>query len=353
MDIRITKRALLIACLVACTCSARGHAQTVNELDQTSSVEVRLAEAKSQWQSYFLAISHYEVELDLFNEWNRSIIDHEPETLRFRTVTDYPRSLVYRYHLNSDRVREVEGVNPEYCFRVSPVQDDPKQWIASSVARTPSPSPECQFSRASIHDVQSPYDAPVNEWLGYALAIHSVLLPSLVELDGFSVTSFEETTRDGQRIATLTYTYEPESMEGKVQVRSGTVHLLADHYWVVDSVELNVGAGPDPAFHWPFSIKNTYEFSGASIPLLKSSVWKCFNNTPDRTWRYSMTHTFRFQKTEDRSPERFTLTAFGLPEPEFETQPARYRLWLFVGSTLVAAIALYVIRSRRRDVTGQ
>ncbi len=347
------KRALLIVCAVACACSAHGHAQTVNEGKQTPSVEERLAEAKTHWQSYLHEISHYELDGAMVTEWNRSILDYEPEAIKYRVVADYPRSVVYCFEGDSDRISEVEGVNPEYCFQVSPAQDDPERWVAESVAQTPSPSPECQFSRASIHDVDSPYDATVNKWLTDALAIHTVLLPSLVELDGFSVTSFEETTRDGQRIATLTYTYEPESMEGKVQVRSGTVHLLADHYWVVDSVELNVGAGPDPAFHWPFSIKNSYEFPDSSIPLLKSSVWKCFNNTPDRTWRYSMTHTFRFQKTEDRSPERFTLAAFGLPEPEFETQPAKHRLWLFIGSALVAAIALCIVLAKRREVTGR
>jgi hypothetical protein len=178
-------------------------------------------------------------------------------------------------------------------------------------------------------------------------------MPSLVALDGFTVASVKESTRDGKRVASITYEYEPKSPPRKVQTRSGTVHLLVDHYWLVDSADFFVGQSAGSAFRYPFSVKNSYNFTDWSVPVLTSSEWKCFNATPDKTWRYSMTYNFRFQKTEDRSPERFTLAAFGLPEPDFGSEPLRYRLWLVVVSVIVIGIVLYMILRKRRGMASR
>lgn len=352
------KRAVFIISTLACTYCTHGHAQVASGPDHAPLTEKWLMEAKTQWQRYLQEMSHFEVEKEVKNEWNRSIIDHEPETRNYRAVADYPRALLYVYFPNSHRVEEVRGVNAEYQFRLTPAGNDPEQWVVTRFGELPPPSPECQFSKASMHEIDVPCDAIINQYLASALALNTTLLPSLVGLDGFRVTSVKESTRDGQRIASVTYDYEPVSPPRKVHTRSGTVHLLVDHYWLVDSADFFVGETIGSTFRCPFSVKNTYNFADSSVPVLTSSECKCFNNTPDRTWRYSMTYRFRIQRTEDRSPGRFTLTAFGLPEADLRSPWRPYRLWLAIVSVIVMiAIAmgggLYRIFSRRRGMPGR
>ena len=347
------KRALFIVWTLACTYCANGHAQMANGPDQASFKDKWLIEAKTQWQSYLQEISHYEVRIELKKQWNRSILDYEPVGYDSHVVADYPRSLYYAFQPGSDRIKEVQGVNPEYQFRLTPAQNVPEQWIAVSVQRILSPTSVCQFSTARVDEADAPCDAIVSQTLAMGLALQTTPLPSLLQLDGFTVASVKESTRDGQRIASITYVYEPKSPLRRVQIRSGTAHLLVDHYWLVDSADFFVGETAGSPHRWPFSVKNSYDFTDLSVPVLTSSEWKCFNNTPDRTWRYSMTHNFRFQKTEDRSPERFTLSAFGLPEPDFGSEPRRYRLWSVIVTAIVIGIVLCMILSKRRGMTSR
>jgi len=342
------KRSLFIVWTLAFTYCANGPTLMAETLDQGSFEEKWLIEAKKQWQDYLSEMSHYEVKIEVEQVWNRSIIDKEPETQEFHAVVDYPRSLLYSYCTNSDRVEEVKGVNSEYDFRLNPAKNDPEKWIVARIARVPPKSSACQFSKASVYDIDAPCDSVVNQYLANALAIQTTLIPSLVELDGFKVASVKESTRDGQRIASIAYEYEPKAPPRKVHTRSGTVHLLVDHYWLVDSADFIVGDIPDPKYRNPFSVRNTYNFTDFRVPVLTSSEWKCFNNTPDKTWRYSMTFVFRFQPTQDRSPGRFTLTAFGLPEVDFGSQPHSYRRWLVIVIAIVAIVVLCVILLKRR-----
>jgi len=318
-------------------------------LERSFAKEPGLDRAEEQWSAYVARIANFEGDGVCTSRYNRSIIDHEEEVGEFKVVVGrYPMALVYDdFIADYDGFYKVIGMNDNYHFEIVRSKKDPQTWVASEVAKNASRPTTYMFPTRSVYDTDLPSDTIVGESFCRAIAVYTTLLPTLLKLPGCAVESMEASSRDGEEVVTLKYTYEPKTMPRKIYERSGIVRLLPDHYWLVDSANFFTGGAEGSQHRCQISVRNEYDFKDFSIPLLVSSEWKCYDNTPDKTWRYTRLTHFRWRETEEQGPDRFMLTAFGLPEPEFDSGVSRYRLWLLIGGTILFCIVLCVWSLRR------
>lgn len=308
-----------------------------------------LDRAEEQWNAYVARIANFEGDVVGTTRCNRSILDNEEEVEKCKIVVGrYPMALLYDHAAgDSDVFREVIGMNDDYHFQIVRSKKDPQAWIARDVAKNASRPTTYVFPTRSVFDTDLPSDTIVGSFFCRPIAVYSTPLPTLLKLPGCEVESMEATSRDGEEVVTLKYTYEPKTMPRKIYERSGIVRLLPDHYWLVDSADFFTGAAEGSQPRVQISVRNEYNFKDFSIPLLVSNEWKCYDNTPDKTWRYTTLTHFRWRETEEQGPDRFMLTAFGLPEPEFDSGVSRYRLWSVIGGAILFCIVLCVWSLRR------
>lgn len=353
---------LLFLALFAGAVALPGQAPAASGQRRALAVEQTMAIANSQWQAYLREIcdAHFEADVVETDRWNQVVIDHTPavEIEKHRVVCVYPMGLLYKYGRKStsvpDKVMDIVGVNAEYSFRLTPSENAQQKWVVRDVARVARPPTTCRIPESSVYYVDEQCDAFVVQDLATAIQVGAILLPSLFKLDELSIEQIEEYTRDGEQIVSVRYHFEPDKLPPKVFARSGTIDLLPHHHWVIDRADYIVGTKEGITSRALVSIHNKYDFASFKVPVLTSKKVDCYNTTPDKTWRYSRSLVYRFQETKDQTPQRFTLSDFGLPEPDFSTEPKNLRLWLVLGGVLLLLFAIVSFRlSARRHMTDQ
>ena len=163
----------------------------------------------------------------------------------------------------------------------------------------------------------------------------------MVRSTGFAVTETETLVRDGRELVKVQFTYSPSSWDGNVP-RDGWVVLDPQLRWLVVEAKTKGewGGGREKG---TLEIINKYNRNQAGTPLLERQeivirVPEDGANVDD-LW----THEYEEFVGAECDPEHYTLSAFGLPEPQLDsgTKASRGRLFFIIGNILViAAIGL-------------
>ena len=162
-------------------------------------------------------------------------------------------------------------------------------------------------------------------------------LPVLFADSNFEITESEEITENETRKIVLSFEYDPGFLSGFSSAHEGTITLLPDHEWMVDSMELFLVKVPeepddDAPVEYEFRVLYRFEYDCQyQMPVVAKSLNERYNiatgqMTRKQTADYDIKPIGRFKY----SARRFTFSYYGLPEPNFAPRP-----WLkypFIGS---------------------
>ncbi len=273
---------------------------------------------------------------------------HRVQELRLRIVGNYPMVLVETELDSMSRV--AYGVNLDYYFRLS--QEDGSLWMLMDLepVRT-SVSPADLFLLDTNDPDRERYPAASHpgrlidrEVLPGLFAVDR-WLPNLLAAPDFRLLAARAENLDGQRLVRLAFSAgaggEQSSLPGHID--EGVLYLLPDQYWQISHGEMvfEFPGGERARAVWT----NEYA-SRDSMPVVVFSEMTVYGIAQEERLNYVRTTTFDLQRTRDTSPERFRLSAYGLPEPDFATGGrSATRLVLAALTLLILLISsLYAIR---------
>jgi len=172
------------------------------------------------------------------------------------------------------------------------------------------------------------------------------LLPVLISLPEFEIKSIVEKQIDGTNIVELIYKFEPNDDTYNFVVRSGKLLLFSDS-WLLKEAEFerSYGDGLVTQNHFFYEYE---ENSSDSFPIIKKLTRKSYYKNKHHEHEEFI---YSLHKTVDISPNRFTLSHYGLPEPDFgerRTNRIRYII-MAVGLLLIGIGAWRLIQKQREN----
>ncbi len=174
-------------------------------------------------------------------------------------------------------------------------------------------------------------------------------LPSYFKSPIFNIDSVEEVFEDNERLVHVKFTYEPEEYSPGELMRSGEVYLMPDHYWLIKKAQY-ISLEPDKVTRVPCELNIDYgELTLDSLPLPKKSVLilkKYGKGGQD----YRMEWTYSWKQNINVADKEFTLSHYGLPEPDFgERRTNRFRFILIAAGLILISIALWQMYQKRKE----
>jgi len=262
-------------------------------------------------------------------------------------------SLLFPFNVKEYSENEVQIVRcagPNYSFLLEKRADD-QNWQIMRLLSYDKPKPSLADWESALYEdwfneslLERDFHVVQNELLqGLQLYGHAYL-PSLVNLPEFSVKGIYKTTVDGVDKVYIDYEFEPLDpvKYETLSVRSGSL-VLDRQSWLIESGEFDVELS---GIRLRYTVQCSYEANGDSVPKLKQRSL----NTSHRGINFSSVFEFDLETDNTISPSRFTLSHYGIPEPDFgerRISPVRYLL-LGIG-ILMVAFALWQMYRKRRE----
>ncbi len=162
-------------------------------------------------------------------------------------------------------------------------------------------------------------------------------LPRLFPLKGFKCVCVEPESVNGEDLVRLTFTCVPE---GVFRVKKGWVVLDPSHYWVIrkNEVELESREDKEGKEIWTHQVEYQEGSNNHLIPtkrILKGRIWEKGILTYEQ--EYVNKHAYRERPSIPKS--EFTLSHFGLPEPQWSRQ-AKTPWFLWFGIAGIGCLVL-------------
>jgi hypothetical protein len=182
-------------------------------------------------------------------------------------------------------------------------------------------------------------------------------LPELLAHPQFKPTRATAVSRDGRTLVKIDFTFGQPTSKKPAVLQGGWWLLDPDFMWVQRESNLQVlwrlGPGKEPG---KLLITTTFDYQehAAPFPILKRRVEHRKDVKPGPGESEVLEWTYTFDLEEADVPEReFTLSAFGIREPQGITweEPSRWYLWfiaLAVASLAVGAFFRWRVRRQKR-----
>ncbi len=306
---------------------------------EDETIESFKSKAPAAWVQYLEALKNIE------STWYYESIDSEgTETSDRNTVYHNPP-----YHLSisqSDGVeRGVFGNNKRYSFRLS--SKDGKTWNVDSAE---------QFFPASDGPLSFPKPGEkadgrvlqeLTSWdtshLAAALKLNFLFwFPSYFGEEDFQILEVENLYEDDLHLVRVKYRYEPKEFNPNNRLRSGEVFLLPDYQWVIKRAAFK-SVEPDQSQINHCQTEIEYDLAPGKLALPSVVTVKINGDDFMIKWHYSWKEGCKFDK------KMFTLSHFGLPEPDFgEGRVNRLRILTSLVGCVVILLSLYKIYQKRR-----
>jgi hypothetical protein len=172
--------------------------------------------------------------------------------------------------------------------------------------------------------------------------------PLMVSSPDFRLVRVTDMRGDGE-LAKVEFEFEPKGLTGgNAPARSGVVVLDAKRYWLIREAETRARG-----VYGEGSLKISNEFTDGKLPvpfvsrctirivIPKHGQFDGKRYQGDLVWHVDM------HDAPDLDSRKFTLTAYGFPEPSF-ARPGGARLWLAFTSVVVILLGFAVVAFRRR-----
>ena len=298
-------------------------------------------EAPKAWLSYLHALADYQVDTQVTSRDGTGKVT-DRQTNRF--VGAYPRCVV---EINTGTKHEVvQGYNKEYRFEIS--KSSGGQWVVEELSPVRNTVPIEELSFPDYGQGGPGHTAGQETAIAMTKGLLVTIvdsLPMLFTKKEFRIAEAQEVTDVNLRLVRIAYSFEPDRFTPNQLARSGEVFLMPDHYWLIKRAKVYAAEPPDSRV--TIEISNEYDMLSTELPLLTKQKMSLngggYNNDSIEATCSGVA------KVTDVDPKRFTLSAYGLPEPVF-SEPERSRMWLFYATLtlLVVCIVLSVYRQYRR-----
>jgi hypothetical protein len=274
-------------------------------------------------------VTHTETDLDT-NEITRS------RNSKCRQIGNDMRLYAYDEHRSGKHSQEAWAINPDYAFRLlrKPATD---HWVVKRLVKR-------QGARGSA-SLPGDFAFFFEEDERLALSINGTQLMTMIHDPSFRTTGTTVVEEGGDQLARVEFIYEPTDRQETT--RGGWVLLDPAHDWVVRQFEVGAVFSNGPG-----TIRGNYDYEirQDGLPLLKRMVKRQGDVDGPPVFEVCLD----LKSYERRvAPADFTLSAFGLPEPNSRLR-VNWLVWLDV--PIVAALTLFCAAqfiSRRRRYSSQ
>jgi len=227
-------------------------------------------------------------------------------------------------------------------------REDDASWVIKDIqpGSTPVPADDVTLRNYSSSDrtkrVPQSYPSDITDGVLLAgLFVGDRWLPHIFSHPRFSIDEITSTEVGGKHEVCLTFSAPPKDPNDTIYIQKGKLVLLPDDYWVVSHGEVTVVFWGKEKYK--FSLRKQYE-NQDGVPVITFDELESTDVTHGEVPMYTRSSKFSLHKTTDTSPERFQLSAFGLPEPVFERSSTHLRSTVLVGIVLVALIVFFSSR---------
>ena len=292
-----------------------------------------------------------------WNEYLRALGNVEgsylyTDTRNGRQERQFTNSVVCAYPLFADvRARSVEVTGEKYRFALER-SDSADGWTVENIsADLPDREvvwrfPE-HFALTASH-VIDPDGYSIFNTIGVGLfGINSnPNLPYMVASEWIKIHEISPVEKDNENRLLMSFDYKQKNYSLK-----GKVFLTTDFFLVTDG-EFHVESG--------LGIENVlvridYDNTTYKVPLPKNYYWKnsynFFHNDPPAGVLVNE-RKFDLRETDPNSFKKFTLSHYGLPEPDFgerRSSPFRYIL-MSIGALMIAYALWRIYRERKKEI---
>ena len=309
------------------------------------------------WEEYGELLAHSEgSQMTAIKWYNENGSVSETERKSSETISDYP--LVVSLFINKDGRKVVSGINNIYTFRLQ--AESETLWAVLNIDQKRA---TCGRFSWSYHDWSQPEPASrqtpdffIIDTFGTSLSVAGPPLPSLIKSPEFTIVDIKEGVNEDIKTTIVSFVYSPANPSPAVQVRKGTITLLPDSYWLVQSMELFL-ASPDEnsTLSTPVRLEIECKYdSNNSIPLLKKHTLMSYTNER-LVWSSERQYDIKLNEHAFYPSSRFTLTHYGLPEPDFVGKHNRFQVvrYLLMGTGLIlVGYAVYRMTQKRRETAA-
>ena len=304
-----------------------------------------IRDALQKWDEYLSGLADMECTVRVTTHY-----PPDPEQYFESTVVfNYPYFALETFKNGS--VNEVRCYGKRYLFRL--IGDNETNTLKLDRLGSHPQAPDLSYWL----DTFSRPDRPNDDWyitgggrvttLLVARSLHlyaGTWLPTLFRSESFSVDSL---TEDGERFC-VDFKFEPESDMTdpdflSTPVRSGRLVLLKDSY-LPESADFGLQTGPNERRRELLSFEYA-EVAGKTVLKSKKEEW---SQGGDAFYTLYSFDNIRFKK--ERS-SRFTLSHYGLPEPDFEGRSVR-RIFVLLGCAFIFYALFRLYRERRAGNGG-
>ena len=253
------------------------------------------------------------------------------------------------------------GVNKSYTFRIDREKEsEPWEGIAADPVENHKKIYDWRYldSWYKKEDIQvDRRDLNILKRIAPQMDAAMMPLPVLFADSEFKITESEEITEGETRKIVLSFEYDPGFPSLFSSAHKGTITLLPDHDWMVDSMELflvKVPEEPDDDAPVEYEFRFLYRFEydyQYRMPVVAKSLKEQYNiatgqMTRKQTAEYDIKPIGRFKY----SARRFTLSYYGLPEPDFVSRLWLKYLFIAVGAVIILAALWRKLKERKDSV---
>jgi hypothetical protein len=284
----------------------------------------------------------------------RRLLLHAEGTLRFEQRDCANDGEVLCYHQDTfrldgdcalydsrppDQARRIEGINPEYAFQIRSTSSG--EWRVTGF--------EPYAKRAAPADLIGG-SGPLGGRDAFGRAMGAVCrglriwgtwFPRMVSSPEFKVIAAAPASDSEQQLVRVQFEYEPVGTDGNNPVRSGSLVLDSERYWLIREAEVRGSwmAGQEKG---TITVVNEYAEGTLTVPVLRRQVMHVSavdieggQVEHDWIWEYEIAGI------SPGDARGFRLSDYGLPEPATARPRRLALLWLLLGlgALLCAMIA--------------
>jgi hypothetical protein len=316
-----------------------------------------LKEAPQKWQEYL----NYCVKLEgtiTFRQYDQNTEIDSEQSITISNVFPYNSLEMFTTDVNdkNKKLKRVKGYNSKYNFEL--IETDDKKWRVTNLTNI------AGLARDELFKLN--YAVPFqNEHTTRELGVDFLKsrlvpgveltplesLPLIVSLPEFNLKSIDIVNVNEKKYVEIIYEFEPPNGKYPIVIGSGKFLLLPDT-WLIKSGEFfRTNSDNNGGNRIIYHIDNTYNFDNPVMPNVIKRTKQSFTQSISGTkaFRSHEESIYNLYETKDKDIKRFTLSHYGLPEPDFgERWLSRSRVILMGLGLLLIVISLCVIMIKER-----
>jgi hypothetical protein len=300
-------------------------------------------EIVQQWRVYLKNIPSYE------SVCHKRILGQVKEDIRFESVYRFKYGIYPNFSFEQKQeglLKNITSTNKRYSFRLHKENDE--DWVVAELDN----NDVFDYNDISnlIDNTKGADFVVKNSSLLGSLAPSLILfrtwLPDVFLSQDFQIEAINNIIDDGDEILEVVYKYEPSTEHGYRNIRSGTLYLFKNHYYLIKKANFDYF---DTSFtpRDRANLVNEFSFENHLFPILRKQTIKAPKGI-DGAWILTLEINEIIFNTFPQS--EFTLSHYALPEPDFGERRTNRIRYIIIGiGILMMAIGAYRIIQRRRE----